>query len=275
MSVVGISTSCFYPMETEIALQKSLEAGISDFEVHFSTFSELSRDYLKEIRKMLRHYGANVHSVHPFYSMLESAMFFSDYSERRLADGLELYKQYFDAAARIGAKYLVFHGGTNIGKSRVMVSQDQYIERYNMIFETGRGFGITLLHENVYTHIAQTTEFCRKMIEYLGDKALFTFDNKQARRAGFDSVSFARALSGHIRTLHISDCDTEHDCLLPGRGTEDFAAIRKVMSGEDENACWLIEVYNDAFRDIEEIRLSLDYLTMKLDSVRKTKFTNN
>ena len=164
MSVVGISTSCFYPMETEIALQKSLEAGISDFEVHFSTFSELSRDYLKEIRKMLRHYGANVHSVHPFYSMLESAMFFSDYSERRLADGLELYKQYFDAAARIGAKYLVFHGGTNIGKSRVMVSQDQYIERYNMIFETGRGFGITLLHENVYTHIAQTTEFCRKMI---------------------------------------------------------------------------------------------------------------
>lgn len=275
MATVGISSSCFYPINTEVALRTAAETGINHFEVHFSTFSELSDGYIKEFRKMLKSYGAQVHSVHPFYSSLESAMFFSDYSERRFADGLEIYKQHFHTAARLGADYLVFHGGKNIGKARVMVSQDEYIERYNMICECGKKFGVTLLHENVYSHIAQTPEFCRKLIEYLGEKALFTYDNKQARRAGFDSVEFARALSGHIRTVHISDCDREHDCLLPGKGNEDFIAIRNAMSGDDDKAFWAIEVYNNAFRKAEEIKLSLDYLSMKLKEAENSKFTKS
>lgn len=257
---VGISTSCFYPMETELALEHAARLGIRDFEVHFSTFSELSGGYLKELNKLLKHYGARVHAVHPFYSMLESAMFFSDYNERRFADGVEIYKQFFHAAAKIGAQYLVFHGGSTIGKSRCQVSDDEYIQRYNYLCECGKKFDVTLLHENVYTHKAQTVEFCRKLIDYLGDKAQFTFDNKQARRAGYASVEFAQALRGHIRNIHISDCDSEHDCLLPGRGTEDFAAIRAAMSGEDEGAFWGIEVYDDAFRDPDELRQSVNYL---------------
>ena len=275
MATVGISTSCFYPIETEVALRTAAEAGIRHFEVHFSTFSELSNGYIKELRKMLKYYGASVHSVHPFYSALESAMFFSDYGERRFADGLEIYKRLFHTASRLGADYLVFHGGSTIGKSRVMVSQDEYIERYNAIYECGRKFGVTMLHENVYTHTAQTPAFCRKLIEYLGEKAQFTYDNKQARRAGFDSVEFARALSGHIREVHISDCNAEHDCLLPGKGVEDIAAIRNEMSGEDDGAFWAIEVYNNAFSKAEELRLSLHYLDMKLKEAEKSKFTKN
>ena len=262
---VGISTSCFYPMETELALENGARLGISDFEVHFSTFSELHSGYLKELNKLLKHYGARVHSVHPFYSMLESAMFFSEYNERRFADGVEIYKQFFHATARIGAKYLVFHGGTTIGKSRCKVSDDEYIERYHYLCECGKKFGVTLLHENVYTHKAESVEFCCKLIDYLGDKALFTFDNKQARRAGYVSAEFARALSGHIRNIHISDCNAEHDCLLPGRGTEDFVAIRSAMSGEDEDALWAIEVYDDAFRDPDELRQSANYLKSVLN----------
>ena len=275
MAVVGISSSCFYPINTEIALRTALEAGVSHLEIHFSTFSELSDGYIKEIRKMLRSCGAQVHSVHPFYSLLESPMFFSDYSERRFADGLEIYKQFFHTAARLGAQYIVFHGGQTTGKNRVMIPQDEYIERYNTIFETGRKSGVTLLHENVYMHTAQTPEFCRRLIEYLGDKALFTFDSKQARRAGFNPAEFAKELSGHIRVVHISDFDREHDCLLPGKGQENFAAIRNSMNGEDDSAFWAIEVYNDAFRDVEEIRLSLNYLDNKLREAEKTKFTKS
>ncbi len=275
MATVGMSTSCFYPLATELALRNGLEAGVRHFEIHFSTFSELDRHYLKELKKMLRHYGGRIHSVHPFYSALESAMFFSDYCERRFADGLEIYKQIFQTAAFLGAEYVVFHGGLNVGKIRVMVPQDEYIERYNMIFECARSFGVTLLHENVYTHIAQTPTFCRRMIEYLGDKALFTFDNKQARRAGFDQTEFLRAVSGHVRVIHISDYDREHDCLLPGKGVSDFAALRRAMSGEDDRAYWMIEVYNDAFRSAEEIGLSLNFLSMKLSEAEKAMFTNS
>ena len=275
MAIVGISTSCFYPMATELALRTALEAGIRHFEVHPSTFSELNKHYLREMKKMLRYYGALIHSVHPFYSALESAMFFSDYCERRFADGLEIYRQYFQTAAYLGADYLVFHGGQNIGKARVMVSQDEYIERYNMIYECGRSFGVTLLHENVYSHTAQTPEFCRRMIEYLGDKALFTYDSKQARRAGFDQTEFLRAVSGHVRNIHISDYDREHDCLLPGKGISDYTEMRKALSGGDDKAYWMIEVYNDAFTDPGEIALSIDYLALKLNDAEKTMFTNN
>lgn len=264
MATFGISTSCFYPLETEKSLQAAAEAGIDCFEVHFSTFSELTDSYQKEFRKLLRHYGARVISVHPFYSLLESAMFFSDYGERRFADGVEFYKQYFHVAAKLGASHVIFHGGQTTGKARVMVSEDEYIERYNRLFECGREFGVTLLHENVYMHSAQTPAFCRKMIEYLGDKAQFAFDNKQAKRAGFASAAFAEAISGHIRAIHISDNDREHDCLLPGRGNEDFAAIRDAMRGEDANAFWAVEVYNDAFREPAEIARSLVVLQAKL-----------
>ena len=60
MAKTGISTACFYPLETETSLEQAAQAGIRDFEVHFSTFSELSDKYLKELRKMLRHYGGQV-----------------------------------------------------------------------------------------------------------------------------------------------------------------------------------------------------------------------
>ena len=268
MTKVGASTACYYPTETEQGLQKIAEAGIRDTEIHLGTFSELGKEYLKELGRVARYYGTQIHAVHPFYTVLESAMFFSDYHERRIADGLEIYKQYFHATAYLGGKYLLFHGGSKFGKTRCMVSDDEYMERYHLIFECGKSFGVTLLHENVYTHVAENIDFCRKMIEYLGDDALFTFDNKQARRSGYTSVEFAKALSGHIRHIHISDCDTDHDCLLPGRGSEDFSAIQAALSGGDETACWLIEVYHEAFRSAGELKQSVSYLQSVLSRRR-------
>ena len=47
------------------------------------------------------------------------------------------------------------------------------------------------------------------------------------------------------------------------------------MSGEDDNAFWAIEGYNDAVREAKEIRLSLNYLEMKLREAENSKFTKN
>ncbi|MDD6395068.1 MAG: sugar phosphate isomerase/epimerase [Firmicutes bacterium] len=260
MANVGISTACLYPAETEKALESIALLGIKNIEIHFSTFSELNDGYLKELRKMMKHYGVRATSVHPFYCVLESPMFFSEYNERRFADGLEIYKQYFHATARLGAEYLVFHGGQKQGVNRCTVSDDQYIERYNLIFECAQKFGVTLLHENVYTHKCEDIGFCRKMIEYLGDKAQFTFDSKQARRSGYNSAEFAAALSGHICNIHISDFNAEHDCLLPGKGIENFAAIKNAVGSDADNICWNIEVYGNAINEPQDLELSAKYL---------------
>lgn len=260
MANVGISTACLYPTETEKAVADIAQLGIKDIEVHFSTFSELTDGYLKQLRKMMRHYGMRAQSIHPFYSVTESPMFFTEYNERRFADGLEIYKQYFHAAGKIDASYLVFHGGQKFGVNRCTISDDEYIERYNQIYECGQKFGITLLHENVYTHQCESIDFCRKMIEYLGDKAQFTFDNKQARRSGYNPAEFATALNGHIRNIHISDFNTEHDCLLPGKGIENFAAIKSAIGDDADKVCWNIEVYRDKFGELRDLELSAKYL---------------
>ena len=260
MAIVGISTACLYPAETERAMADIAQLGIKDMEIHFSTFSELTDGYLKELRKMMKHYGVRATSVHPFYCVLESPMFFSEYNERRFADGLEIYKQYFHATAKLGAEYLVFHGGQLLGVNKCTVSDDEYIERYNLIFECAQKFGVILLHENVYTHKCEDIDFCRKMIEYLGDKAQFTFDSKQARRSGYNSAEFAAALSGHIRNIHISDFDTNHDCLLPGKGVENFAALKNAVGSDADKVCWNIEVYGNAINNPRDLELSEKYL---------------
>ena len=261
---LGVSTSCLYPMETEKALETVARLGIKNVEVHFSTFSELTNSYLKEIGKILKYYGVVVYSVHPFYCMMESPMFFSEYNERRFSDGMEIYKQYFHAAAKMGAKYLVFHGGQLSGASRCTVSDDEYIERYNILYECGKKFGVTLLHENVKGHKCGDIEFCSKMIKSLGDKALFTFDSKQARRAGYDSMEFARALNGHIRNIHISDYTDECDCVLLGKGKEDFSALKEAIGADAEAASWMIEVYNSVFDTPWELEKAVDYLKLRL-----------
>lgn len=265
MANVGISTACLYPAETEKALESIALLGIKNIELHFSTFSELNDGYLKELLKMMKHYGVRATSVHPFYCVLESPMFFSEYNERRFADGLEIYKQYFHATARLDAEYLVFHGGQKQGVNRCTVSDDQYIERYNLIFECAKRFGVTLLHENVYTHKCEDIDFCRKMIEYLGDKAQFTFDSKQARRSGYNSAEFAAALSGHICNIHISDFNAELDCLLPGKGIENFAAIKNAVGSDADNICWNIEVYGNAINEPQDLELSAKYLQGSLN----------
>lgn len=261
MKNIGISSACLYPMETDLAVKKIAEIGINNIEVHFSTYSELENSYLNSIRRIASEYGINVNSVHPFYCCLESPMFFSDYNEMRFNDGLEIYKRFFNAAAQIDAKYLVFHGGQLEGASRCTVSDEEYIERYHKIYECGKAYGITLLHENVFGHMCGDISFCQKLINALGDDALFTFDNKQARRAGFDSVEFASALSGHIRNIHISDYNGAKDCILPNKGIENFQGIVKALGNDADTACWTLEVYKNAFSDISQLKTAADFLS--------------
>ena len=96
----GISTSCLYPMETKASLQTLTDMGFQEFEVFFNTFREIQSSYTLEMRKRLDDYGAVMRSVHPFTSGFESALICTNYRTRFL-DGLEFYKQYFEAAEYI------------------------------------------------------------------------------------------------------------------------------------------------------------------------------
>ena len=97
---VGVSTSCLYPTITELALDNLLSMGIRQLEIFFNTSSELDRKFVKVLKRSARSSGAKIRSLHPYSSMMEPFMFFSNY-ERRFTDMIDDYKKYFERFSRI------------------------------------------------------------------------------------------------------------------------------------------------------------------------------
>ncbi len=87
----GLSTACFYPMQTEEALIKVGELGFASTEVFFNSTSELDISFLKKLKQTQDKYKIKMNSVHPMASFAESYMLFSTYT-RRFIDTVEMYK---------------------------------------------------------------------------------------------------------------------------------------------------------------------------------------
>ena len=105
----GISTACLYPLETEKSLELLLQLGFRLFEVFLNAEQELAPAFLKGLREKAKEYGAEFVSVHPYTSSSESLLLFGNYP-RRTAEGFALYRRYLEAAAVLGAGYVVIHG---------------------------------------------------------------------------------------------------------------------------------------------------------------------
>lgn len=106
----GASTACFYPLETERALQQVTELGFPFAEVFFNARQELRPAFVRQLAAIARDGGTQVVSVHPFSSFMESSCIFGDY-QRRFEDTIDIYKETCHAAALLGAQFVVIHGG--------------------------------------------------------------------------------------------------------------------------------------------------------------------
>lgn len=252
---IGVSTSCFYPMLTEISLETLLEMGVRDFEIFFNTSSELDKKFIKGMRSSLRKYGGKVRSIHPYSSMMEPFMFFSNY-ERRFVDMMDMYKGYFEAANMLDADIIVIHGDKLPAKS----PDEKYFERFNRIIECGKEAGVMVAQENVNLHRSQNPEFLCKMKEWIGDDLKFVFDIKQAVRASYDPYDFANRLGDSIVHMHINDNNLSNTCLLPGKGVMDYSKLKKILDANGCTPSWVIEVYRSNFGEADELRQALKWL---------------
>ena len=258
----GISTSCLYPMETKESLQTLTDMGFQEFEVLFNTFREIQSSYTLKMRKRLDDYGAVMRSIHPFTSGFESALIFTNYRTRFL-DGLEFYKQYFEAANILGASILVLHGQNNCGRYGGIEEKD-YLEKYLALYELGQQFGITVAQENVNGFRSANPSFIRRMREQLQNCCAFVFDVKQAVRAGFDPYDMCDAMGKNLIHVHINDNAPSQDCLLPGNGTMDYPRLLRQLKQQDYHGSFIIEVYRRNFEKLEELNSSAMYLNEKL-----------
>lgn len=254
--MIGISTACLYPLETENALKELLQLGFRRFEIFLNSFSELGKSFLKEQKKMLGNYGATVSAVHPFTSGFENLLIFSDYL-RRFNDGQELYKKYFETAAELGASIVVLHGQKKNSKT---LDEQKYFERYAKLYELGQQNGVFLAQENVNLFRSESPDFIKRMHTALGQNCAFVLDIKQSFRAGNNPFTMAEAMGDRLLHVHINDRNEKDDCLLPGRGSVDYRKFFQTLNTQNYGGDFIIEVYRKNFDLLSELVESAGFL---------------
>lgn len=267
--ITGISSACFYPMETEKAVKFCGELGFKNLEIFVNAEQEMQGSIFNDIKATVNHYGINVCSVHPFTSTMESFTIFGSYS-RRTDDTVEYYKKFFNFAAELNAGIFVLHGG-NLHHT---ADNEEYFERYAKLYETGKQFGVTVSHENVVDRRAQSPEFVKRMNDYLNGNFALTLDLKQCRRAGESPFDFIKLVGEKIVNVHISDYNEISDCLPPFEGKEDFKKIIAALNEKNYSGEYLIELYSHNFKTAEQIKkaaLKLDNLFAKLMNKKITE----
>lgn len=244
----AISTACLYPLETEKSLAALLKLGFRQFEVFTNCESEFSDSFISLIDSMLKPYGAHICSVHLYTSGLEPYMFFSDYP-RRFKDSAIQYSRYFEKAARLGAKTVIFHGDRRDGK----LNLEEFCERFSAVSAAAEREGVILAQENVARCRSATIEAVCDMKRLLGTHIRFALDIKQALRAGESPFEMCDAMGENIACVHLSDSTAKKDCLLPGAGTFDFMGFCSKLSKYSFSGPLIIEVYSSCFKTFDEL----------------------
>lgn len=257
---IGVSTACYYPLETELSLKEVGKAGIDTTEIFFNASIELEQSFIEELKAIKEHYGIYVTSVHPTASLADSFMLFSAY-ERRLREGLDTFRRYGEIASQFGAKYVILHGG----KPNGVLDDDGYCERFLQISDAVAECGAILLQENVVNFRAGNLEFLRKMKKNLGDRAAFCLDVKQSVRNGYSPFDAMEILGNSVKHLHLSDNNKYKDCLLPLDGTFDFKGFLKHAEKCGFSGDGVIEVYRNAYKEYSELGCCLEVLKNSLD----------
>ena len=241
----GISSACFYPENTENAVKFLADNKIPNIEIFFNSPSELQLDYLKELKDILG--TTNVVSVHPFTSIYEPYLFFSEY-ERRFYDGLKIYESYFKAAQFLGAKYVILHGSLK----QTNITNEEYFKRFEKIDSLAKNYGVRLLQENVAPFKSSSSEFISDMKQYIPD-VQFVLDTKQCVRANEDILNMANVMGKNIAHVHISDHTENCDCLIPSFGEYDFSPLFSTLENLKYDGVVLIEVYKNNYTDKNEL----------------------
>ncbi|MCI6925500.1 MAG: sugar phosphate isomerase/epimerase [Butyricicoccus porcorum] len=255
---IGISTASFYPKELEHGIEYAAQLGYRRVELFINSESEYGVPFRRMLKQKLRELGLAVVSVHPFTSAMEGHLLFSDYA-RRTRDALDQYTRYFEAAADLGAKYFTFHG--ELLRSRGLPparADEQRFETYHKLCERASACGIAFTQENVSWCKSSDLAFLRALYDHVPELR-FTLDIKQARRAGLDWSDYADAVGDRTVNLHISDYDTQSDCLMPGQGKVDFSALFGRMEALGCGSA-MVEVYSDDYTRLAELEQSRLFL---------------
>lgn len=256
----GVSTACFYPMDTKDAFRMLAENGVKNIEFFVNSFSELEPDYIRELKAIQKEYGVTIPSLHPFTCPLETLLFFSEYPARR-RDGLEFYKPYFQVAQELGVKYFVLHGENLAGK----LPAEKSYESIRQMVDCAAEFGVQVIQENVDRCKSSQPEYLVNMKKAVPN-IKFLLDVKQAVRSGRSPFEFIDSVGEDIAHIHISDHTKENPCLPIGKGELELSKLIKELFAKGFDQCLMLELYRENFKDLEDVLKSYRTLLQNIEN---------
>lgn len=260
---LGISTACFYPDLVEENLKTIASLGVKKAEVFFNTASEVTPEFAAMLRKEADARDVQIASVHPYTSLMEGMLLFTDY-ERRTEDGLREYENYFHCASILGASFLTFHGERNMGPQDTEEKFRRKCEVYRRLCALAQQYGITLAQENVAWCKSGNPAYMRSLYEAVPELR-YTLDIKQAHRAGQHWKAFTDAVGDRIVNVHINDFSAKESCMLPGEGQMDYAAFFHELRKLNYQGNAIIEVYRSNFSGIGQMERAVKTLLRYTD----------
>lgn len=177
----------------------------------------------------------------------------------------EYMSTYLRAADRLGAEWVIVHGGyhfTDDRKERI----DASIARLKWMTERAADIGVDLLLENhnpepagsEIHYLPVTVDECRRYLDVFPSDRLrwaFTVNHAHMLPGGIDEFldAFGLERCGEIRIADSNGEEEEH--LQLGRGTIDFESLFSRCASEEYTGHYML-----AFNDLEDMLMGRDWL---------------
>ncbi|MDE5946438.1 MAG: sugar phosphate isomerase/epimerase [Oscillospiraceae bacterium] len=261
--IAGVSTACLYPKLLEESLYDLALNGISNVEIFINTYSEFQKNFAVSISEILNHFDVNCVSVHPFTAEIEPIMAFSAY-ERRTNDALEYLKHCFEFMNIINAGIFVLHGN----KGSINAPRELFCERYSMMYNLGKKFGITVALENVSRCQSGNLGFLRDLSNMLGDDIKFVLDTKQAVRSKENIFDIINTLKEKIVHVHLSDNGELGDCLMLGKGRLNIPRLISDIYAYNPDVSIILELYRSNFNGISDLTSNYNIILNNIKNIQ-------
>jgi hypothetical protein len=232
---LGLSSGAVYPdVRSEDVPQVAAAAGVTEIEVMLQTAGEYEDPVIGSLAANAAAAGVRVASLH---SWADLHPFFTAYA-RRTAEAHERFDRAIEAAHRLGAGAIVWHG-----PRAVTVPGPEGFERFLAVVADlaprVAAAGLTLAIENVsYCLLARVRDVAAfaNRLPNLGPPGSigFAFDPFQAAAAGANPFMMLAAMGEHVADVHLSD-HRAHDPgsrhLPPGEGDLPWPALLRAVAG--------------------------------------------
>lgn len=254
---IGLSTAVFYPkLKTENSVKLISDLGFSYAEIFLNSPFEYESDYVKRLADIKDQCGLKINSVHSFSSSFEPYLF--DAYKRRRRDMLKYFEMVCKAGKLLGANCYTFHG-MRLGPNE-FVSKELVHDVYNNLTYIAGENEIKLAQENVSWCMSSDVKYLKDLKYNCKYPIYFTFDIKQAYKAGVGPLEYLDVMDTSLINFHINDRDDNHVCLLPGDGNVDFQGIFNKIKSINYKGNAIMEVYSNNFNSYEDIKDSKSFL---------------